>query len=517
MHDLSRTTQVKPDRLLPLEWAALALVAAMTVLRVVVSAQAPLSADEAYYWQWTRPLQLSYFDHPVMVALWIWSGIHLLGESTLAVRAAAIASGALTTLVLWDATRIAFSSRAAGALAALWVNCILLFGAAGVIVTPDSPLLLFWSLALWAFIRLIATRQARYFYVAGMALGLGAISKYTIALILPGVLSTFLLFPDLRSWLKTRHVWLAGLLALACTTPLVLWNIENHGASFVKQLDHAFASGKVEPAKNLMTFLGGQVGLVTPLMFALCLWGMGWSLWAGWRYRRPQWFLLSATSLPVLAFFIQHTQGGVVQAHWSGPAYLGAAMAAAGGWLTVGQPRRWRWLVIAAPLLGLAMTLLVYGQAATALLPIPPRIDALKRLGGWDELAAAVEAERQAHPGAFLFSQKHEPTGPVSFHLPDHPPVFLQGPIRPSYYSAAEVEALKGKDGLFITRTRDDGAKDLAPYFAKVELLRQVTLHWGGHPADAYNLYLAEGYRGGLFVKGDGYNGALDGPASPLP
>jgi hypothetical protein len=163
-------------------------------------------------------------------------------------------------------------------------------------------------------------------------------------------------------------------------------------------------------------------------------------------------------------------------------------------------------------MLGAAIILLVYVQAASALLPLPPKIDALKRLGGWDALAAAVAVERQAHPDSFLFSQKHEPTGPVSFYLPDHPPVFLEGHIRPSYYSADAVLALKGRDGIFITRASDDGAHDLGPYFARVTLLHRVDLLWGGKPADAYNLYLAEGYRGGLFVFGTGVDGARDTP-----
>jgi hypothetical protein len=170
------------------------------------------------------------------------------------------------------------------------------------------------------------------------------------------------------------------------------------------------------------------------------------------------------------------------------------------------------WTFHAAPILGAAMTLVVYFQAATALLPLSPKIDALKRLGGWDSLADAVQIERQAHPGSFLFAQKHEPTGPLSFHLADHPPVFLIGHIRPSYYSVEEVMALKGHDGIFIARARDDGADGLSRYFKRFTKLRQVDMLWGGRPADVYNLYLAEDYQGGLFVVGGGLHGATDTP-----
>jgi 4-amino-4-deoxy-L-arabinose transferase-like glycosyltransferase len=479
---------------------------------LLVAGLTPLSADEAYYWQWTRPMRLSYFDHPAMVAVWIWPGIHLLGNTALGVRLAAVLGSLLTSLVVWDTTRLAFASRSAGATAALWLNAILLFGVAGVIITPDSPLLLCWALALWALVRLIVDGRPRFLYAAGLALGLGAVSKYTIALILPGIFATLLLFPVMWPWWRRRHIWASGLLALACTTPVLLWNSKNEWASFAKQLGHAFTTETADPVKNLWIFLFGQVGLVTPLIFLFVLWGMVWALIAGWRQRKPEWFLLGATSLPVLAFFLLHTLSGVVQSHWSGPAYLGGVIATVGGFSRLPRQRVFVWFFRAAPLLGIAMTLLVYFQASTALLPLPPGIDALKRLGGWDSLAFAIDKERHAHPGSFLFTQKHEPTGPVSFHLPDHPPVFLEGHILPSYYSAEEVLALKGHDGIFITRARDDGAGNLLFFFDQVTFLRRVDMLWGRQQADAYNLYLAKGYRGGMFVIGAGVDGKTDAP-----
>lgn len=494
-----------------LERRAAMVVIVATVLRLVVASMMPLSPDEAYYWLWTRPPQLSYFDHPGMVAWWIWTGVRLLGDTALGVRLPAIVAAAITSAIVWDTARRVFRSPEAGALAAIWLNASVLFASAGVLMTPDAPLLVFWSLALWAIARLVEEERPVLLYAAGVALGLGVLSKYTVALILPGVLASFLLFAPLRRWWRSPHLWLAALLALACTAPLIVWNAGNGWASFHKQFGHAFAATVADPLANLLTFVGSQVGLVTPLLFVFVVWAMGWALWNGWRQRRADWFLLGATSLPVLLFFVFHTLDNVVQAHWAGPAYLGGVIAAAGIWRSAKPGRALRILLVATPVLGLALTLLVYLQAATAILPLPAHLDPFRRLGGSQELASALEEARIDHPKAFLFVRKHELAGRLAFFLPDHPTIFIsEGFVRPSFYTAAEVAALKGRDGLLVTQVTEGANKDLAPFFARLTVLEVVTLHWGRHAEEHYAVTLAEGYKGGLFVMGDGMPGAMD-------
>lgn len=487
-----------------------AVLAVLFVLRFIVASAAPVSPDEAYYWLWTRPVQLSYFDHPGMVAWWMWCGVHLLGNTAIGVRITALVSAIVTTALVWDTGRIVWNSREAGARAALWLNATLMFGAVGVLMTPDAPLALFWSVALWAFIRLEREGRARWLYAAGVALGLGAISKYTIGLLVPALLAGFILFPRLRRWFASMHLWAAVILSAVCTTPVILWNMRNGWASIAKQFGHAFGSGIDDPLLSMATFVGGQLGLVTPLIFPFAIAAMTWALIEGWRRGRADWFLLGGASLPIIVFFTLHALDNVVQAHWPGPAYLAGCIAAGG--LPFKAPR-WRPWIAAAPILGLAMTGLVYLQTATAVLPIEPRIDPTKRLGGWTELAQAVEAARGSHPGAFLFVQKHEVAGLLSFNLPDHPIVFQMGEgMRPSTYSASAVAALKGRDAIFVTGERDMDAYYLAPNFAQLTFIGEVTLHWGDRVADRYRLTYAEGYKGGLFVEGDGYPGAMDRP-----
>ena len=483
------------------------LIVVFAALRALVAGHSLLSGDEAYYWLWSRRLQLSYFDHPGMLAWWISVSTRLFGTSELAIRLPAILAAAAVTGLVFDTARQAFGDAKAGLWAVLWLNTTILFGASAVTATPDAPLLVFWAAALWTLTRLLKGGGPVWIYGLGAALGLGFDSKYTMVLAAPAVLATFLLFPQGRVWLRRRHFYLAIALAVSCTAPVLVWNFLNDWVSFRKQMAHSFDTPVSDPGHSLGIFLATQLGVVTPLILGFSLWGMGWSLWAGWRRQRPEWFLLGASSAPVLAFFIHHSLEGMVQPHWPGPAYLGGVMAAVGGWRRAGTRPPWLGAMFqAAPVLGGVMLLATYLQMATALLPLPVRIDALSRLGGWDDLAAAVDDAVRRHPGAFVYVQKHELSGLMTYYLPGHPKAFLAGsagvPRIPSY-DATDVAGLVGRDAVFVTRSGVWADRDAARYFERMTLVQRIDRSWGGRAIDHYEICLGEGYRPGGFEELD--------------
>lgn len=480
------------------------VVTAAALLHLGLAGGTLLSGDEAYYRLWAQDLQLSYYDHPAMMAWWMAAVTALFGESEAAIRLPAVLAIAGVTWLAFDTARLAFRDVRAGWWTVALLNATILFGAAGVLVTPDSPLLVFWSAALWAMVRLLDDGRVRWLYLLGLSLGLGFCSKYTMVLIAPGIVAVFLLFPETRRWWRNPHFWAAIVLALACTLPVLLWNAEHDWISIRKQLSHSFDTPVSNPLKSMVTFLGTQLGVITPLIFGFMLWGMGWALWAGWRSRRPEWLLLGATSAPLLIFFVRHSLGGLVQPHWPGPAYLGAAIATAGAWVATDGwrnvwLRRLRGLGLGLGALAVAAT---YLQMATAILPIPIKSDPMSRLGGWDELAAAVQAERAKRPDAFIFVAKHEVAGLLSYYLPGHPVVFLTGsagfPRIPSY-DARDVAALPGRDGLFVIKDGRYALQDVGPSFKGLTLLSTVNRRWGGRVVDRYEIWLAESYGSGTF------------------
>jgi 4-amino-4-deoxy-L-arabinose transferase-like glycosyltransferase len=393
----------------PLVWFLLAV----TVVRLLVAARMPLSADEAYYRVWAHALAPGYLDHPPMVALWIRAGIFLAGDTPLGIRLLAPLAVLLGSVLLMQAGRdLAALSGRAGHLAATraaWLlNGTLLLNAGAVLITPDTPLLLFWTAALAALARLLRTGNQAWWLAAGAAAGLAVTSKYTAILLAPALLVWLLAVPTLRPWLRRPHPWVAAFIAACIVSPVLAWNAAHHWASFAKQ---GGRTGDWHPAlalRYLAELLAGQIGLATPLLFALFAAGV-WRCIARGAWRRPVTGLLAATTLVPLLVFLQHALGDRVQANWLAILYPSLALAAA---LTTA--RWWR----TATGLGLALSGLLFLQAAEAPFALPRRLDfTLIRLAGWDDLAQAAESARAAAHADCIAADEYGLAAELAYHL----------------------------------------------------------------------------------------------------
>src|ERR1700757_1195396 len=130
-------------------WGLLAL----TAFRLLAAGLTPLTEDEAYYRLWAMRPQLGYYDHPPMVAWWIALGRLIAGDDALGVRLFPVLGGSLTTLLLWDAARLAGAGGRRAARAAVLLNATLLIGFGAILAVPDAPSTLFWTATLWCLLR----------------------------------------------------------------------------------------------------------------------------------------------------------------------------------------------------------------------------------------------------------------------------------------------------------------------------------------------------------------------------
>lgn len=447
---------------------------------------APLAPDEAYYWVWSRALAPGYLDHPPMVALFIRLGTALAGDTPLGIRLLAPLSAALGSLLLVRAGEDLLPGRGAGRLAALLLNATLLFGVGAVTMTPDTPVLLFWTATLWALGRLVATGRAGWWLAAGAMLGLALASKYTAFLLAAAIPAWLLAVPALRPWLRRWQAWAGGLLALALFLPVIGWNAAHGWASFAKQGGRAGAWDPARAAQYLGELLLGQFGLATPLIGVLCAAGMVLAV-RRLPARDPGWTLLAAvTALPALVF-LQHALGDRVQANWPAILYPGAAIAASG--LGAG----WRRLVRPGLALGLGLTAIAWVQAAAAPVALPMRLDpTLLRLGGWSALAADIEVARQAQGADFVVSDNYGHAALLALLLPRATPVYgLEARWRLFDLPHAPPA---GQVGILVRSARRDAAP--AGDWQRITPLGLVDRARGGMTAETFRLYRVEGRAG---------------------
>ncbi len=451
---------------------ALLALFALTVVRLVVAAATPLSGDEAYYWVWSQALAPGYLDHPPMVALWIRAGTGLVGQGSLGVRLLAPLSAAAGSLLLAQAAESLFPGRRLGVPAAALLNGTLLVGVGAVTMTPDTPLLLFWTTAIWALARLLRSGDGRWWIAVGLASGCAMASKYTGGFLGVGIVLWLAWVPALRRWFRSPALWLGGAVAAAAFAPVVAWNADHGWASFARQGGRTGVWDPGAAVRHLLELIGGQAGLATPVVFALLAAGV----WAAMRrsfargpaVRDPAWSLLAAMTLPGLLVFVQHAVGDRVQANWPAIVYPAAAICAA----ALGT-RLWR----PAVAVGLVLTALVYVQGAAAPFPLPRRLDPiLIRLGGWKQVSLDLEAMRRTQGVGWIASEAYEIASLLAWRAPRGVPV-LGAEERWALFRLPRADS--SGPGLLVISQRRSEPPDPA-YWAAAEQVGQLVRTRGG-------------------------------------
>ena len=379
---------------------ALALLTIVLLLvRLWLDAHLELMFDEAYYALWARNLAWGYLDHPPMVAVWIRLSTLLFGNNEFGIRVlgtfAAAAGGGLVYLL----SKHLFANRAEAAFAGLLYSAMLLIAAGSIIITPDTPLLFFWSIACYALVRMYRDGDWRWWLLVGAATGLALQSKYTALLLGAGIACAMLVVPPMRRWWRHPAPYVAGVSALAIFSPVVVWNYRHGWASFAKQF------GRVQPSdigiRYVGEFFGSQLGLLTPFVFILTIGG----IWGAFRRpsdeRREASLFLVALIAPMLAYFLFHTLHARVHGNWVAPAYpLVAVLAANAAFHASEFPARWRPAMAlsrryAVPV-GIGFALFAYVQAVAGVLPINPAKDPTALMVGWSGLGRRGWGHRTA-------------------------------------------------------------------------------------------------------------------------
>jgi 4-amino-4-deoxy-L-arabinose transferase-like glycosyltransferase len=382
-----------------------AIAAGAAVLRGLMVGGLELYADEAYYWMWSRRLAPGYFDHPPMVA-WLVRLSSAVWPGEMGVRILFFLCGGLAVAFAGLIARELCDDPGAPALAALLAAAAPLLTLTGALALPDAPVEAAYAAGTW----LISRARGRRWLLAGVAVGLALLSKYTAALLAPALLLLVFWDRELREELRRPWPWAGALLATALFLPCLLWNARHDFVSIRFQIHHGF--GGRATLGSFLEYLGGQLLGPGPVVLPLALAVLS-------RARTSvEKRAAAATLFPLLVTTWSALQGPV-EVNWGALAHPGLCAAAAAGLFRL-SPRPRQALAAASVALGLALAL---AFAVEVRVPrfAPSSSPLVERFNGWRELArkarqaaALACAEAGSPPGCdaedpFVF--------PVSYQL----------------------------------------------------------------------------------------------------
>jgi hypothetical protein len=270
---------------------------------------------------------------------------------------------------------------------------------------------------------------------------------------------------------------------------VVLWNAEHGWASFARQGGRVAEWHPASAIRFIGELIGGQIGLVTPLVFVLFAAGVALAARLAWRTRDPVWTLLAALTLPPVLVFAEHALGDRVQGNWPAIIYPAAAIAAAGL-----RGRSWQRLQGPALALGFAITMIVYAQAGLALVPLPLQLDPIAlRLAGWDTLAAQIADVRQRTGADFVAADQYGVAAELAFNLPVGIPVVGIEP-RWALFDLPH-STLAGGTGILVRSARQGDVDDPSRW-SEIAEFGQAERRHDGSTVEAFRLFRVTGQAG---------------------
>lgn len=154
-----------------------------TIIKLWLALCFPITSDEAFFFVWAQFPNWGYYDHPPMIGWWLWVLRHL-GDSPLVIRSATVV---LTTAIAYGVVRLSqqclpeHESPRAWLAGAVYLSMPVSWAA--VLVTTDTPLILFMGLSIYAYVTALKRESLWGMGWAGVFLGLAFLSKYFAVLL----------------------------------------------------------------------------------------------------------------------------------------------------------------------------------------------------------------------------------------------------------------------------------------------------------------------------------------------
>ncbi len=503
------------------EYLLLYLIVIIAVLRLkyITGNLLDLATEEAQYWNWSRHLDWSYYSKGPMIAYLIFLFTKLAGNTVFAIRLGAVVISTILTYITYHFTKQLFNNKRIGFFSALVINIIPLFSVGAIIMTTDTPLLLFWALTVYLVYFAIANNTSWCWYLAGISFGLGMLSKYTMAVLLPALLLFFWFSKEYRIWLKRKEMYLSLVIGLLVFSPVIYWNCSQGWVSARHILGLSKVSqGMQVSVLNVLDYLGSQIGILTPWIFA----GLVYAWWVSIKppYRTsnqpakfPAYFYLWCTSAPIFILFLLKSIQGKVLANWAAPAYytgliLTIAVIDKKYRDTISEKRKkniaiYTW---SSMLITTLLVLAVHNPDYVAKLHVPmkAKYDLTNRLRGWKTLGNEVSgvyselSNDTTRLPVFLFSDSYQVASELSFYVSGQPETYcINLGRRMNQYDIWDGwDKLIGQNAVFVVDNNLSIDTTVAQSFTTCTVAKQVPIYLYNEKIREFNIYKCYNFKG---------------------
>jgi 4-amino-4-deoxy-L-arabinose transferase-like glycosyltransferase len=196
------------------------------LLHILLNGQYGFHRDELDFIMNARRLDWGYVAYPPVTPLFARIGLELFGESLRGLRVLpAIAQGIVMVLAGLMARDMG-GRRSAQILAAFTVFIAPISLIGGTVIMYFAFDYLWWALVAFFLVRLLSTDDPRYWLGIGAGIGLGMMTKYTMAFWVLGLIVAILITPA-RKYLRSKWLYLGAGLAFVLCLPNLVWQVQH--------------------------------------------------------------------------------------------------------------------------------------------------------------------------------------------------------------------------------------------------------------------------------------------------
>ena len=187
-------------------------------------------------------------------------------------------------------------------------------------MSTDTPLLLFWSLALLFIFKTFKDDSYISASFAGTTLGLAFLSKYA-ALYFVFLLILWWVIYDKGKVLTLKKLLVCLISSFVVATPNLYWNYSNDFVTASHTISNANLSEIIINYKNVIDFLSSQLLVFGPIIFLLYLFIILNSFFKDQRLS-----LLGMLSLPIIGLIVVQSFLKIANPNWAVTAYISATL-----------------------------------------------------------------------------------------------------------------------------------------------------------------------------------------------